>query len=123
MKIIGTGVDLVEVPRFQRAIQRWGDRFLNRLFTPAELAYARARKTMVQHLAVRFAAKEAVVKALGAPKGLGLEWHDLEIAHASTGQPHVVFHGTMRRWLGLEIHISLTHTHQYAVATAFISSA
>ncbi len=122
MKIIGTGVDLVEVPRFQRAVQKWGDRFLNRLFTSGELTYARGRKSMVQHLAVRFAAKEAVVKALGAPKGLGLEWKDLEISHAANGQPRVLFHRTMSRWLGLDVHISLTHTREFAVATAFISS-
>ena len=122
MMVVGTGVDLVEVPRFHKAVERWGQRLLRRLFTPAELAYARTRKTFVQHLAVRFAAKEAVVKALGAPKGLGLEWQDLEIAHASTGQPQVIFHGTMRRWCGLDVHISLTHTREYAIATALICS-
>ncbi len=122
MKIVGTGVDLVEVPRFQKAVERWGERLLRRLFTPAELAYAQKRKTAVQHLAVRFAAKEAVVKALGAPKGLGLEWHDLEITRESTGQPKALFRGTMRRWDSLLVHLSLTHTRDYAVATALISS-
>lgn len=90
---------------------------MGRLFTPAELRYAQSRKTFVQHLAARFAAKEAVVKALGAPKGLGLEWHDVEIVHASSGQPKVLLRGSMRRWLRLELHVSLTHTRDYAVAT------
>ena len=122
MKVIGTGVDLVEVPRFSKAVKRLGDRFLKRLFTPTELAYAQARQSMMQHLAARFAAKEAVVKALGAPKGLGLEWKDLEIVHAPSGQPRAVFHGSMRRWLKFKVHLSLTHTREYAIATAFIFS-
>ncbi len=120
MTIIGTGVDLVEVPRFEQAVSRGGDRFLARVFTPAERAYARSRKTMMQHLAARFAAKEAVVKALGAPKGLGLEWQDLEITRGKNGEPGVRFHRSMARWKGLKVHLSLTHTHQYAVATALI---
>ena len=122
MKIIGTGVDLVEVPRFNEAMKRWGPRLLNRLFAPAELDYSRSRKTAAQHLAVRFAAKEAVVKALGAPKGLGLEWHDLEISRAPGGQPKVLFHRSMRRWHRLEVHLSMTHTAEHAIATAWVCS-
>ena len=122
MKVVGTGVDLVEVPRFKKSVDRWGDPFLKRLFTPKELAYAKDKKERIQHLAVRFAAKEAVVKALGAPKGLGLEWKDVEISHAQTGQPKVILRGTMRRWQKLQMHISLSHTEQYAVATVFAVS-
>ena len=120
MTIIGTGVDLVEVPRFEQAMSRWGSRFLERIFTPAEMAYSQSHKTMGQRLAARFAAKEAVVKALGAPKGLGLQWQDLEITRSRTGQPGVRFHGTMARWQGLGVHLSITHTRDYAVATALI---
>lgn len=118
MTVVGTGVDLVEVPRFQKSIERWGGRFLERIFTPLELSYAQSRKTAVQHLAARFAAKEAVVKALGAPKGLGLQWSDLEVTNASTGQPQVVFHGSLQRWRPFKIHLSITHTSDYAIATA-----
>lgn len=120
MKIVGTGVDLVEVPRFERAARKWGRHFVGRLFTAGELAYAAKHKAKAQHLAVRFAAKEAVVKALGAPKGLGLEWKDLEIVRAPTGQPKVVFHRTMKRWQKFQVHLSLTHTAQYAVASAIV---
>lgn len=120
MKVIGTGVDLVEVPRFQKSVKRWGRPFLSRIFTPAELRYAKSRKTMVQHLAARFAAKEAVVKALGAPKGLGLEWKDLEIAHSSAGQPKAIFRGSMKRWAKYTVYLSLTHTAEHAIATAFV---
>ncbi|MBI3332652.1 MAG: holo-ACP synthase [Candidatus Omnitrophica bacterium] len=122
MKIVGTGIDLVEVPRFHQAVQRWGDRLLGRLFTESELRYARAHRTMAQHLAARFAAKEAVVKALGAPKGLALEWKDLEIVRSKSGQPSVRLAGTMKRWSRLKIHVSLTHTHAYAMATAVVVS-
>ena len=120
MKIVGSGIDLVAVPRFEKTVQRSGKRLLNRLFTAQELSYARARRAMVQHLAARFAAKEAVVKALGAPKGLGLRWKDLEITRASSGQPRVLLRGSLRRWRKLEVHLSLTHTPEYAVASAVV---
>lgn len=120
MRIVGTGIDLVEVPRFEKAARKGGRRFVGRLFTPGELAYASEHRAKAQHLAVRFAAKEAVVKALGAPKGLGLEWKDLEIVRAASGQPQVLFHGTMKRWSRYQVHLSLTHTAQYAVASAIV---
>lgn len=122
MKIIGTGVDIVEVPRFRKSVKRWGPRMLGRLFTPAELAYCRSYKDPHEHLAVRFAAKEAVVKALGAPKGLALEWKDLEVVRTAAGQPGVRFKGTLSRWKKLKVHLSLSHTKNYAVASAVITS-
>ena len=120
MRVIGTGVDLVEVPRFRKSVQRWGGRMLSRLFTPAELSYCRSYRDPHEHLAVRFAAKEAVVKAIGAPKGLALEWKDLEIIRASSGQPGVKFKGSLSRWKKLKVHLSLSHTRQYAVASAVV---
>ena len=122
MKIIGTGVDLVEMPRFRRSVKRWGSRFLSRIFTPQELAYCRGYRDPHEHLAVRFAAKEAVVKAIGAPKGLALEWKDLEITRSSSGQPGVRFKGSMSRWKKWKVHLSLSHTKQYAVASAVVTS-
>ncbi len=122
MKIIGTGVDLVEVPRFRKSVKRWGGRMLSRLFTPAELSYCRSYRDPHEHLAVRFAAKEAVVKAIGAPKGLALEWKDLEIVRAASGAPGVRFKGSMARWKKLTVHLSLSHTKAYAVASAVVTS-
>ena len=122
MKIIGTGVDLVEVPRFRKSVKQWGGRILSRLFTPQELAYCKSYKDPHQHLAVRFAAKEAVVKAIGAPKGLGLKWNDLEIVRSPAGQPGVRFKGSLSRWKKLKVHLSLSHTKQYAVASAVVTS-
>ena len=122
MKITGIGVDLVEVPRFRQSVKRWGIRFLDRLFTPEELAYCRSYKDPYERMAVRFAAKEAVVKAIGAPKKLALKWTDLEITRASSGQPGVRFKGSMSRWKKLKVHLSLSHTKQYAVASAVVTS-
>ena len=120
MKILGTGIDLVEVPRFEKVVRRLGSRFLTRLFTPSELRYARGRKTMMQHLAARFAAKEAVVKALGAPKGLGLQWKDLEVTRSRSGRPGVLFRGSMSRWKRRKVYLSLTHTREHAIASAIV---
>ncbi len=120
MKILGTGVDLVEVPRFRKSVRRWGRQLLARIFTPAELAYCRTYRDPHEHLAARFAAKEAVVKALGAPKGLGLEWKDLEVVRAESGRPGVRFKGSLSRWKKLKVQLSLSHTRRYAVATALV---
>ncbi len=115
------GVDLVEIPRIERALARYGDRFLERVFTPAERAYARGR---VPELAARFAAKEAVSKALGvgmrmlAPDGIG--WRDVEVLGDWRGRPEVTLHGPAAERaaeLGLtEWAVSLSHTREYAIA-------
>ncbi len=115
------GVDLVEVPRVERMLARYGDRFLERVFSPAEVLYTRRR---VPELAARFAAKEAVAKALGvgmrmlAPDGVG--WREVEVLGDHRGRPEVYLHGRAAeraRELGLtEWAISLSHTCEYAVA-------
>ena len=109
------GVDIIEIERVAEAIERWGERFLRRVFTPAELAAYRGH---TPSLAARFAAKEAVVKALG--KTGGITWHDIEILAAADGQPGVTLHGRARKLadeLGLAgLAISLSHSRDYAVA-------
>lgn len=115
------GVDLVEVPRVERMLARYGERFLERVFTPGEVLYTRGR---VPELAARFAAKEAVAKALGvgvrmlAPDGVG--WRDVEILGDHRGRPEVYLHGQAAeraQELGLtEWAISLSHTREYAIA-------
>ena len=121
MNIVGMGIDLVDVARFQQAATRWGNRFLTRLFTPEELAYANQHRFPMPHLAARFAAKEALVKALGAPKGLGLEWQDVTILRNDAGKPEAKLKGTMQRWAHLRVHLSLTHTNRHAIATALVT--
>ncbi len=115
------GVDLVEISRVERMLARYGDRFLERVFTSAEVLYARRR---APELAARFAAKEAVAKALGvgmrmlAPEGIG--WREVEVLGDHRGRPEVYLHGRAAeraRELGLtEWAISLSHTREYAVA-------
>ena len=116
---LAVGVDLVEISRIARALQRWGDRFLERVYTPAEIARCRGR---VPELAVRFAAKEAVSKALGVGiwwRG-GIGWQDAETLSDPLGKPEVILHGralARARALGLDQWaISLSHSDEMAIA-------
>jgi len=109
-------VDIVEIGRIERAIQRWGKRFLERVYTPAELALCRGR---APELAARFAAKEAISKALGT--GLrGIAWREMEVLSDERGKPLVHLHGRARaraEFLGLsDFAISLSHSRDYALA-------
>ncbi|HXG04069.1 MAG TPA: holo-ACP synthase, partial [Candidatus Binatia bacterium] len=79
MSVRGIGVDLVHLPRLRQVVERWQERFLRRVFTDAELAYCRARRDPIPHLAARFAAKEAGLKALGTGLRLGIRWRELEV--------------------------------------------
>jgi holo-[acyl-carrier protein] synthase len=116
---LAVGVDMVEIPRLARALDRWGERFLRRIYTPAEIAYCRGR---VPELAVRFAAKEAVSKALGVGiwwRG-GIGWMDAEVRPDRLGKPEVFLRGRAAdraRELGLDRWaISLSHTIDHAIA-------
>jgi holo-[acyl-carrier protein] synthase len=118
----GIGIDVVEVARIAAAAARHGEAFLARLFTPAERAYCDAKKSPSIHYAARFAAKEAVAKALGTGIGAHANWLDLEVSHAPGGAPTLVLHGAAAAFShnhGIsDIQISLTHTHSYAAANA-----
>jgi len=116
---IGCGVDVVELSRFRQAMARGGAAFMRRIFTPQEAAYARARRpTMLLHLAGRFAAKEAVIKALSQidPRHVPT-MSQVEVRNDRLGRPRVVLHhrGRARR---VQIHISLSHVDTVAVASA-----
>lgn len=106
------GVDIVEVPRVARLIRQ--RRFLERVFTPEERAYCRGKKNRAQHFAVRFAAKEAVYKALGRP---GVAHKDISVWNAPDGRPSVRLRGGLKS-LERRVSITLSHTAQYAVAVA-----
>lgn len=114
--MLSAGVDIIEIERIERAISRWDDRFLNRVYTPAELALCRGR---VPELAVRFAGKEAISKVLGT--GLfGVSWREMEVLADARGKPLVHLHGraaVRAMELGLaDMAISLSHSRDYAVA-------
>ena len=119
--MLTTGVDFIEIDRIAGALQRYGDRFLRRIFTPGEIAYCRGR---APNLAARFAAKEAVMKSLGTGfRGVG--WRDVEVVRAPSGAPSPRLHGRARRRaerLGVtEIAISLSHSRGYAIVVAVAS--
>src|SRR5256885_10893536 len=90
MSVIGTGVDLVECARIQRSIDRFGDRFLHRVFTDGEIEYSLSMKFPGRHLAARFAAKEAVSKAFGTGIGKAMGWRNIDIQKKPSGEPFIV---------------------------------
>ncbi|MBL7185059.1 MAG: holo-ACP synthase [Phycisphaerae bacterium] len=122
MGIVAHGIDLVDCPRIEQMIQRHGERFVNRVFTAAEQAYAGANKNEIEKLAGRFAAKEAVLKLIGTGWRGKIAWTDIEIINNASGQPEVTIGGEVRRIaneLGIEhISVTITHTANFAIASA-----
>lgn len=114
--IIGTGVDITEVKRLRQAIEKWGAEFTNRVFTQEELENAKERGSFYQHLAGRFAAKEAVFKALG---NKNLNWKDVQILNDKDGRPRCVILNDKAK--KVDVHISISHVKNYAVANAIIT--
>ncbi len=126
--IVGTGIDLVEVARVRRSIERYGDRFLERIYTPLEIAYCRRKRyTAAESFAARFAAKEAGAKALGTGISFGVGWQEIEVRRRPGGQPVLVYHGRAAQCadsLGVRhIALSLTHTADQAVAFVVLEDA
>ncbi|MFN7141627.1 MAG: holo-ACP synthase [Limisphaerales bacterium] len=124
--ILGTGLDIVEVSRIKTSYEKFGERFLNRLLCPAEIAYCLSYKQPAPFLAARFAAKEAVAKAFGTGIGAELGWHDMEVGRRKTGEPFVILHEKgvllMQERKARSLHLSLTHTEQYAAAVVILES-
>ncbi len=119
--ITGTGVDIMEIARIRGAVDRWGERFLTKVFTPEEIAHCSRRLMPHQHFAARFAAKEAVSKALGSGWAGAFRWKDVEIVNDATGRPSVRLHGALAEGTSTSvIHVSLSHSDTHVVATALI---
>ncbi len=126
MSILGLGIDLVDCDRIENSIQRFGDRFLQRVFTAGEIAYAQSMKFPARHLAARFAAKEALSKAFGTGIGKSMGWRDLDVQKKESGEPFVVLSGgaekmAQERGVG-KIWISLSHTEQIGMATIVLEA-
>jgi len=124
--IVGSGIDLIEVGRIARAVDRHGEHFLNRIYTPAEQAYCLRKRSSPESLAARFAAKEAAAKALGTGISRGVNWLEIEVTREPGGRPTVRFHGraaqlaaTMRV---VRAALSLTHTGDLAMASVVLES-
>lgn len=122
--IVGTGVDLAEVARIQASVERYGDRFVQRIFTSGEIAYVERKANRFERYAARFAAKEAGMKAIGTGWRLGVTWRDLEVANLPGGRPILKLHGKAAEFaeaLGARaIHLSMTHTAQMAMAVVIL---
>lgn len=124
--IVGTGVDIAETRRIQESLERYGDRFRNRVYTPAEIAYCESCKNRAERYAARFAAKEAAFKALGTGWRGGVRWVDVEVTHCPSGKPELVLRGRAEqtaRELGVRrMAVSLSHADHYAVALVIFES-
>ncbi len=116
--VLGTGVDITEVSRLKKAVEKWGDAFLNRVFTDEELHNAKTRVSIFQHLAGRFAAKEAVFKALG---DANLSWKDVQILNDKEGKPSCRILNSKGK--GTSVVVSISHVKNYAVANAIVTKA
>ena len=118
--IVGTGVDLAEVPRIRASIERFGARFIDRIYTPAEIAYVERKANRWERYAARFAAKEAGMKAIGTGWRHGVRWRDFEVANLPSGKPTLRLHGVAARVaekLGVRnVSLSLTHTAEMGMA-------
>jgi holo-[acyl-carrier protein] synthase len=122
MNIIGIGTDIVECLRIAQMIERHGELFISRVYTPAEIEYCSVRKAATQHYAGRWAAKEAVLKTLGTGWAKGISWRDVEVLPNRAGQPQVTLHGgalEIAGKMGIEhVQVSISHCRSHATAFA-----
>jgi holo-[acyl-carrier protein] synthase len=126
MSVIGIGVDLVECARIRHSLDRFGDRFLQRVFTEGEIEYSMSMKFPERHLAARFAGKEAVAKAFGTGIGKSMGWRNIDIKKKSSGEPFLVFSGpaealATKRGVTSAL-VTLSHTEHHAVACVVLES-
>ena len=124
--ILGTGIDIIEVARIASSYEKFGERFVNRILLPAEIAYCLLHRKPAPFLAVRFAAKEAISKAFGTGIGAQLGWQDMEICKKESGEPFVVLHGKGRELFAArgakQLLVSLSHTENYAAVVAVLEA-
>lgn len=122
--ILGTGVDIVEVFRVRDAVGKWGDNFISKIFTAREIRYSNARRFSHQHLAARFAAKEAVVKAFGEPRRSPIRWTDIEVLNDREGKPVIEFHNDALKLKKKKkvsgVIVSMSHSKNYAIANVIL---
>jgi len=122
MEIVAHGIDLVDCPRIEEMVKRHGERFIKRVFTDAEQAYAEANKDKIEKLAGRFAAKEAILKLIGTGWRGKIAWTDIEVVNNAAGQPKVTLCGEVKKLaegLGIEhVSVSITHTANFVIASA-----
>jgi holo-[acyl-carrier protein] synthase len=122
--IVGTGIDIAEVSRIRQSIERFGERFLRRVFTEGEIRYCESKMNRAERYAARFAAKEAAMKALGTGWNYGIRWVDCEVVRQPGGQPTISFDGKAAEFaakLGVKnAALSLSHTAEQAIAQVIL---
>ena len=123
--VLGIGIDIIEIERIKKSVDRFGDRFLKKIYTAIELEYSLKKKNKYQHLAARFAAKEAIYKALSSDTNEVYSWQDVEIYNEVNGLPKVKFYGNLKDYLsnGKELKISMSHSEHYVTCVAILYSA
>jgi holo-[acyl-carrier protein] synthase len=123
MTLFGIGTDIIEIERIKKAIERKQNRFISHLFTPIEITYCKRFKEPYGHYAGRFAAKEAVLKALGTGLSEGITWHDIEVRNEENGQPQIHLSAALqKKFPPLTLFITISHAKHYATATCVITT-
>ncbi|MGE5431454.1 MAG: holo-ACP synthase [Syntrophomonadaceae bacterium] len=117
--VIGIGIDIIEIERIKESVDRFGDKFLNKVFTEIELEYCLSKANKYQHLAARFAAKEAVAKALTDAWDKSWRWKDIEIFNEMSGKPSVRLFGELNEFLGSDKSLKITMSHSQHYVTCF----
>lgn len=120
--VLGLGIDIIEIARIKKSIDNFGKNFLNKVFTEGEITYCEQKFNKNQHYAARFAAKEAVYKALASGWKEGLRWRDIEIQNDSSGMPSINPSGKLKSFLSqdTQLRISISHSENYVTAVAII---
>jgi len=120
--VAGIGVDIIEIERIKQSVEKFGNNFLNKIFTAAELEYCLSKKMKYQHLAARFSAKEAISKALATGWNKEFRWKDVEIFNEKSGLPKVILKGELKKFLAKnkELKISMSHSENYVVTVAIL---
>ena len=126
MSVLGIGVDLVETARIEHSLERFGERFLRRVFTAGEIEYSQSMKYPARHFAARFAAKEAVSKAFGTGIGKSMGWKDIDVRRKESGEPYVVLDGGAKKLAEdrkvTKVSITLSHTEHHAMAMIVVEA-
>jgi len=120
--VLGLGIDIIEIDRIKKSIENYGERFLNKIFTKEEIIYCNNKFNKYQHYAARFAAKEAVYKALASGWKEGLRWKDIEIQNDASGMPSINPNGKFQKFLSddTQLRISISHSENYVTSVAII---
>ena len=120
--VLGVGIDIIEIERIKKSIEKYSDRFLNKVFTSEEIKYCNSKFNKYQHFAARFAAKEAVYKALTSGWKEGLRWKDIEIQNDASGMPSINSRGKLQSFLSgdTQLRISISHSQNYVTSVAII---